>query len=369
MVARVVSFLRTSPAHAAAVGLVLLLVLGAVVAAFSGGDVETVKSLASDEEAGAPASPSRDAAQGAVTASPVALGGAPVPEAVASGTSRVIRTAVLSVGVDKDGVGEAYQAAQDAAARAGGWVQSSERVTDQASLVLKIPSDRFDAALESLGELGEVRSDSVAGEDVSAEYVDAEQAAGIVPDAGEPAEPVVAEGAEQPGVGEEDEPAQGGDDHGPGPVPGPPQQAPVAVEVAQLVGEEQHEDHVEVTGPGLTADEPDQVADHRPGAHHRDDPAATPVEPDGARAEGDDQQVHAEEPQRPEGNGLARRADSPEQDEIPDARPPGRTRAGQVERDLDDGPDAEVHEGGHEQAAEPAADERPGREPLGRDDS
>jgi hypothetical protein len=86
----------------------------------------------------------------------------------------VIKTAVLSVDVDKGGLSEAYQAAQDAAARTGGWVQSSERATDQATLVLKIPSDRFDAALASLRKLGEVRSDSVSGEDVSAEYVDLE---------------------------------------------------------------------------------------------------------------------------------------------------------------------------------------------------
>jgi hypothetical protein len=105
---------------------------------------------------------------------PGALGGAPVPEAVAAGGSRVIKTAVLSVGVDKGGLSEAYQLAQDAAARTGGWVHSSERATDQATLVLKIPSDHFDAALVSLRKLGEVRSDSVSGEDVGAEYVDLE---------------------------------------------------------------------------------------------------------------------------------------------------------------------------------------------------
>ncbi|MGH9036736.1 MAG: DUF4349 domain-containing protein, partial [Acidimicrobiia bacterium] len=93
---------------------------------------------------------------------------------VVSGTSRIIMRAVLSVGVGKGGLSEAYLAGQDAAARAGGWVQSSERSTDQAMLVVKVPSDRFDSVLASLRELGEVRSDSVAGEDVSAEYVDLE---------------------------------------------------------------------------------------------------------------------------------------------------------------------------------------------------
>ncbi len=219
MLARVVQTLRSRPGRTAALGLVLLLSLGAVVAVFSGADGPA----ANDEaEAGSPLSATNGAAsdgsavaalqeekslagggtmsrssgagmnydQAAPAAAPApgmpvtgsgspvvgagALGGAPVPEAVASGTSRVIKTAVLSVGVDKGGLSEAYQAAQDAAARAGGWVQSSERATDQATLVLKIPSDRFDAALGVLRQLGEVRSDSVAGEDVSAEYVDLE---------------------------------------------------------------------------------------------------------------------------------------------------------------------------------------------------
>ncbi|HEY3239847.1 MAG TPA: DUF4349 domain-containing protein, partial [Acidimicrobiia bacterium] len=124
---------------------------------------------------GVPGSPARGGAGVSPdVVGPGGLGGAPVPEAVASGSSRIVKTAVLSVGVDKGGLSEAYQAAQDAAARAGGWVQSSERATDQATLVVKVPSDRFDTVLGSLRKLGEVRTDSVAGEDVSAEYVDLE---------------------------------------------------------------------------------------------------------------------------------------------------------------------------------------------------
>ncbi|MDQ3945714.1 MAG: DUF4349 domain-containing protein, partial [Actinomycetota bacterium] len=101
---------------------------------------------------------------------------APVPEVVPPGTARIVKTAVLSIGVDKGGLSEAYQAAQDAAlgVRVQGWVQSSEWADDQATLVIKVPSDRFDTVLESLRKLGEVRTDSVAGEDVSAEYVDLE---------------------------------------------------------------------------------------------------------------------------------------------------------------------------------------------------
>lgn len=216
MLARVVASLRSRPGRTAALGLVLLLSLGAVVAALSDGqgtvsndEASAGRQVAADSGAGIPlqsgeteamsraggaaatgssganlgydqAAPAAAPAPGtpvtgpgSPAVGPGALGGAPVPEAVASGSSRVIKTAVLSVGVDKGGLSEAYQAAQDAAGP-GGWVQSSERANDQATLVLKIPSDRFDAVLGALRQLGEVRSDSVSGEDVSAQYIDLE---------------------------------------------------------------------------------------------------------------------------------------------------------------------------------------------------
>lgn len=223
MLARAIQPLRSRPGRTAALALVLLLALGAAVAAFSdgtgsvGGDEATSGRHLSAGDSAVDAQAPLAAASGeaksragggsatglneasanydlaapvasAVAGSPVpggagvspdvvgpgGLGGAPVPEAVASGSSRIVKTAVLSVGVDKGKLSEAYQAAQDAAARAGGWVQSSERSTDQATLVVKVPSDRFDSVLGELRKLGEVRTDSVAGEDVSAEYVDLE---------------------------------------------------------------------------------------------------------------------------------------------------------------------------------------------------
>ena len=222
MLARVIEPLRSRPGRTAALALVLLLALGAAVAAFSGGagtvsDGEAAnagRQLSTDDSgvaaeaplaaalgeaksmaraatgptgatanydqaapalSGVPSSPAPGGARVSPdVVGPGGLGGAPVPEAVASGSSRIVKTAVLSVGVDKGGLSEAYQAAQDAAARAGGWVQASERATDQATLVVKVPSDRFDTVLGSLRKLGEVRTDSVAGEDVSAEYVDLE---------------------------------------------------------------------------------------------------------------------------------------------------------------------------------------------------
>jgi len=215
VLARGLQSLRSRPGRTAALALVLLLTLGAAVAAISNeagnvfndessagqpgsagdsaGRAEAPLGLsvgeAKSRPGGGSVAPSTDSAANygqAASApvppaspspdviSPAGLGGAPVPEAVALGTSRIVKTAVLSLGVDKGGIAKAYQAAQDAAALAGGWVQSSERATDQASLVVKVPSDRFDTVLASLRELGEVRTDSVTGEDVSSEYVDLE---------------------------------------------------------------------------------------------------------------------------------------------------------------------------------------------------
>jgi hypothetical protein len=68
----------------------------------------------------------------------------------------------------------AGQQAVEAATAAGGWVQSSDVGPDQANLVLKVPSDRLEGVVSALKKLGKVRSESMAGEDVTAQYVDLE---------------------------------------------------------------------------------------------------------------------------------------------------------------------------------------------------
>ena len=119
-----------------------------------------------------------DSGAGSVAASPGVgpgnLGGPPLPQAVASGTSRVVKTAAVDLTVDKGKVADVEQQALDAVAAAGGWVQSSDMAADQASLVLKVPSDRLEGVVSALKKLGKVRSESMAGEDVTARYVDLE---------------------------------------------------------------------------------------------------------------------------------------------------------------------------------------------------
>lgn len=105
---------------------------------------------------------------------PDGLGGPPLPQAVAAGNSRIVKTAALTVGVDKGHLGGGQQQVLDALAAAGGWVQSSQIDKDQASFVLKVPSDKLETVVSSLRRLGKVRSESMAGEDVTASYVDLE---------------------------------------------------------------------------------------------------------------------------------------------------------------------------------------------------
>lgn len=193
------------PARWAALVLVVLLALGATVAALGGagpddgarpvtdaGDLlteakrEMLPFAGSDSaravSGGGAASPSRAPAEaagpGSVPASPpvgpVGLGGPPLPGAVATGDARVVKTAVLTLGIGKGRLDDVYQQALDAATRAGGWVQASETGRDQATLVLKVPANRLEGVLAGLRDLGKVRSESIAGEDVSQEYVDLE---------------------------------------------------------------------------------------------------------------------------------------------------------------------------------------------------
>ena len=219
---------RSHPGRAAAVAVAGLLACGAVVAALSGGSGgpgATEKSLSSngspavggggatksaaptgagrslDEAATAvaanPGAPVPSAAQSTSAASdaavaggatpaappgapvspgvgPGGLGGQPVPAAVAAGTSRVIKNATLEVSVKKGGLGEGYQRAVDAAAAVGGWVQASQTGTDQATLTLKVPSDKLEGVVGAIRGLGKVTSVSESGEDVTAEFIDLE---------------------------------------------------------------------------------------------------------------------------------------------------------------------------------------------------
>lgn len=227
MPARLRMIVRSYPGRTAAAVVAVLLASGAVVAAFSGregypGEATTSLSSSTLTSGGAarsegygsspnepasaapaksPAAPvpngeaARQAAPGGVSASrsgggaaadrpaeapvspgvgPAGLGGQPLPAAVAAGTARIVKNATLSVNVKKGGLGDSYQQAVDAAAAVGGWVQASQTGTDQATLTLKVPSDKLAGVIGTIRGLGTVTAVSETGEDVTAEYVDLE---------------------------------------------------------------------------------------------------------------------------------------------------------------------------------------------------
>jgi hypothetical protein len=81
---------------------------------------------------------------------------------------KLIRDAALTVGVAS--CSEAVRGAQAVAAKLGGYVQEA---TGHGA-VLRVPADRFDAALDELSALGLVSDRKVQVRDVTEEYVDLE---------------------------------------------------------------------------------------------------------------------------------------------------------------------------------------------------
>lgn len=118
------------------------------------------------------------------------------PEAVAGGAEadvaaaqvpdlpgdRVIRTASLEVRVADGEFSDAFSKAQSVASELGGFVASSSTSEDSdeqgriasGMVVIRVPSEEFDEAIERLRTLGEVTAESREGRDVSAEFVDLE---------------------------------------------------------------------------------------------------------------------------------------------------------------------------------------------------
>jgi hypothetical protein len=97
------------------------------------------------------------------------IGGLPVGD-----LSLIVKTARLSVVVEHDTFAERFQDAMDVATANQGYVQtSSSRDGRFGSLVIRVPSSRFEGTLRELKELGiEVEGETVSGEDVTAQHVD-----------------------------------------------------------------------------------------------------------------------------------------------------------------------------------------------------
>ena len=89
---------------------------------------------------------------------------------------KVIKTASLTIDLAEGRFDKAFADASMAASRHGGFIASSSTSrfdeARTASLVIRVPADRFDQALASLRDLGDVVAEDASGEDVSATFVD-----------------------------------------------------------------------------------------------------------------------------------------------------------------------------------------------------
>jgi hypothetical protein len=89
----------------------------------------------------------------------------------------VIKTAEVDVVVGRGRFDDAFGDATLIAGRYGGFVTSSTESGSRAkrgSLTLRVPAERFEQALADVRGLGDVRSQTISGEDVSADFVDLE---------------------------------------------------------------------------------------------------------------------------------------------------------------------------------------------------
>lgn len=103
-----------------------------------------------------------------------ALSAVPIP-----GSTRVIKNADLQVEVEEGRFQEQFSRATAVAEELGGFVSSSqvsehEGELNSGNLTMRVPADRFEAAVARLKELGEVAGESRSGRDVTREFVDLE---------------------------------------------------------------------------------------------------------------------------------------------------------------------------------------------------
>jgi hypothetical protein len=89
----------------------------------------------------------------------------------------VVKTADLSIEVSKGGFASAFDDASLVAATYGGYVESSSMTgakSKTGSIVIRVPSSRFDEAMADLRGLGTVKRQSITGQVVTQDFVDLE---------------------------------------------------------------------------------------------------------------------------------------------------------------------------------------------------
>lgn len=101
-----------------------------------------------------------------------------LPE-IPSKPSRVIRNATIELEVGKGEFNRKFSAASAVAESVGGYVTRSSSDSDRGrissgDIVIRVPSNRFQAAVTALQRLGKVRSEQRSGDDVTKQFVDLE---------------------------------------------------------------------------------------------------------------------------------------------------------------------------------------------------
>ena len=90
-------------------------------------------------------------------------------------SERIIKTGTVGLEIDRGDFRSSVDAVIDLVSDAGGLLQSTSiDDTDdrRGTLVLRVPSDRFEPLLTGLDDLGDITSQQTSGEDVSEEFVD-----------------------------------------------------------------------------------------------------------------------------------------------------------------------------------------------------
>lgn len=166
-----------------ALGLVLVVLLGACGSSDESADSMAAEAPADDSVGGAAAieggeEAAPDAGDPAGEEAAQQPGEAELPPDVASG-ERVIKEGTVSLDVEADGFDSAFAAVVEAARRRGGSVVGSQTLTEDdadggstGSLTVRVPVDEYEDLLVAVADIGEVRRRSVTAEDVSAEFVD-----------------------------------------------------------------------------------------------------------------------------------------------------------------------------------------------------
>ncbi|MFN7150162.1 MAG: DUF4349 domain-containing protein, partial [Microthrixaceae bacterium] len=158
-----------------AVVAVVLLCIAGLAAGCSGADDEGSSGDAGSTEESASVDGATDASgAGGAAGESTTLSADAVEMDATEGRQRTF-TANLSLGVDE--VERAVDQAAEAVSSVGGFTATAEVDLEgdrQASASYRVPADQFDAALDALGALGEVRTKDVRTDDVTAEYADLE---------------------------------------------------------------------------------------------------------------------------------------------------------------------------------------------------